>query len=317
MRKLFLFLFYFFLEQFYIRNSFIHFYNRNDAQVALREVNDSLFKDRYIRVQFSTSQGYVNSRNKRNNNQEKHAASSSGSGTSKYHSTFPHSHSTSSISNYSSLPVSSNYMNQSGMFNTNSSSSSSYFRPIVGSSIVANQPQHTRSHLAYQQFKTPPNLLIEASQLASLNSNLVNNNPYLFNIQQRELMQQWLFLKKLQQQQQQQQLQLQIQLQAQQLQQQQQLSQLKFSNNNNTTTTNNNNNQSNMFPNQMSRSHTFSANTCNNLSSTNNTSNNNQLFTNMSVMQPQLMRNSQSTLFANLQSNKSSTSNTTSSSKNF
>lgn len=41
--------------------AFIHFYNRKDAQVALREVNDSLFKDRYIRVQFSTSQGYTNS----------------------------------------------------------------------------------------------------------------------------------------------------------------------------------------------------------------------------------------------------------------
>ena len=39
--------------------AFIHFYNRKDAQVALQEVNDSLFKDRYIRVQFSTSQGYT------------------------------------------------------------------------------------------------------------------------------------------------------------------------------------------------------------------------------------------------------------------
>jgi hypothetical protein len=39
--------------------AFIHFYNRNDAQLALQEVNDSLFKDRYIRVQFSTSQGYT------------------------------------------------------------------------------------------------------------------------------------------------------------------------------------------------------------------------------------------------------------------
>lgn len=39
--------------------AFIHFYNRKDAQVALKEVNDSLFKDRYIRVQFSTSQGYT------------------------------------------------------------------------------------------------------------------------------------------------------------------------------------------------------------------------------------------------------------------
>ena len=39
--------------------AFIHFYNRRDAQIALKEVNDSLFKDRYIRVQFSTSQGYT------------------------------------------------------------------------------------------------------------------------------------------------------------------------------------------------------------------------------------------------------------------
>jgi len=39
--------------------AFIHFYNRRDAQIALQEVNDSLFKDRYIRVQFSTSQGYT------------------------------------------------------------------------------------------------------------------------------------------------------------------------------------------------------------------------------------------------------------------
>lgn len=42
--------------------AFIHFYNRRDAEVALREVNDSLFKDRYIRVQFSTSQGYTHNK---------------------------------------------------------------------------------------------------------------------------------------------------------------------------------------------------------------------------------------------------------------
>jgi hypothetical protein len=39
--------------------AFIHFYNRKDAELALNEVNDSLFKDRYIRVQFSTSPGFV------------------------------------------------------------------------------------------------------------------------------------------------------------------------------------------------------------------------------------------------------------------
>jgi RNA recognition motif-containing protein len=28
--------------------AFIHFYNRDDAKVALQEINDSLFKDRYM-----------------------------------------------------------------------------------------------------------------------------------------------------------------------------------------------------------------------------------------------------------------------------
>lgn len=45
--------------------AFIHFYRREDAEIALREVNDSLFKDRYIRVQFSTSKGFT-SKPKRN-----------------------------------------------------------------------------------------------------------------------------------------------------------------------------------------------------------------------------------------------------------
>ncbi len=39
--------------------AFIHFYNEEDAKKALNEVNDSLFKHRYIRVQFSTSQGHM------------------------------------------------------------------------------------------------------------------------------------------------------------------------------------------------------------------------------------------------------------------
>lgn len=39
--------------------AFIHFYNEKDAEVALNELNDSLFKDRYIRVQYSTSTGHV------------------------------------------------------------------------------------------------------------------------------------------------------------------------------------------------------------------------------------------------------------------
>lgn len=44
--------------------AFIHFYNRKDAEIALKEVNDSLFKDRYIRVQFSTSQNFTNTKNR-------------------------------------------------------------------------------------------------------------------------------------------------------------------------------------------------------------------------------------------------------------
>lgn len=44
--------------------AFIHFYNKKDAEVAMREVNDSLFKDRYIRVQFSTSQGYATNKSR-------------------------------------------------------------------------------------------------------------------------------------------------------------------------------------------------------------------------------------------------------------
>jgi RNA recognition motif-containing protein len=40
--------------------AFIHFYSKEDANAALREINDSLFKDRYIRVQYSTSPGYTN-----------------------------------------------------------------------------------------------------------------------------------------------------------------------------------------------------------------------------------------------------------------
>ena len=35
--------------------AFIHFYHRKDAQVALQEINKSLFQDRYLRVQFSHS----------------------------------------------------------------------------------------------------------------------------------------------------------------------------------------------------------------------------------------------------------------------
>ena len=47
--------------------AFIHFYNRKDAQLAMEEVNDSLFKDRYIRVQFSTSKNYTSNNKNRSN----------------------------------------------------------------------------------------------------------------------------------------------------------------------------------------------------------------------------------------------------------
>ncbi len=39
--------------------AFIHFYNESDAKIALKYVNDSLFKNRYIRVKFSTSPAHI------------------------------------------------------------------------------------------------------------------------------------------------------------------------------------------------------------------------------------------------------------------
>jgi RNA recognition motif-containing protein len=39
--------------------AFVHFYNEEDAKIALKGANDSLFKNRYIRVQFSTSQAHI------------------------------------------------------------------------------------------------------------------------------------------------------------------------------------------------------------------------------------------------------------------
>lgn len=39
--------------------AFIHFYNEGDAKRALVDLNDSLFKDRYIRVQYSTSTAHI------------------------------------------------------------------------------------------------------------------------------------------------------------------------------------------------------------------------------------------------------------------
>lgn len=40
--------------------AFIHFYEEKDAELACASLNNSLFKNRYIRVQFSTSMGHVN-----------------------------------------------------------------------------------------------------------------------------------------------------------------------------------------------------------------------------------------------------------------
>lgn len=39
--------------------AFIHFYNEKDAEQAYKSMNDSFFKNRYIRVQYSTSQGHM------------------------------------------------------------------------------------------------------------------------------------------------------------------------------------------------------------------------------------------------------------------
>ena len=39
--------------------AFIHFYSEKDAEVAQLMINDSLFKNRYIRVQYSVSNGHI------------------------------------------------------------------------------------------------------------------------------------------------------------------------------------------------------------------------------------------------------------------
>jgi RNA recognition motif-containing protein len=39
--------------------AFIHFYSEKDAEDACKNLNDSFFKNRYIRVQYSTSQGHI------------------------------------------------------------------------------------------------------------------------------------------------------------------------------------------------------------------------------------------------------------------
>ncbi len=39
--------------------AFMHYFTEKDAELAHRELNDSFFKNRYIRVQFSVSQGHV------------------------------------------------------------------------------------------------------------------------------------------------------------------------------------------------------------------------------------------------------------------
>ena len=39
--------------------AFIHFYKEKDAEEACKNLNDSFYKNRYIRVQYSTSQGHI------------------------------------------------------------------------------------------------------------------------------------------------------------------------------------------------------------------------------------------------------------------
>jgi RNA recognition motif-containing protein len=39
--------------------AFIHFFNEKEADLACKALNDSFFKNRYIRVQYSTSQGHI------------------------------------------------------------------------------------------------------------------------------------------------------------------------------------------------------------------------------------------------------------------
>jgi hypothetical protein len=46
--------------------AFMHFFSEKDAEIAHRELNDSFFKNRYIRVQFSVSQGHVKKSTKGN-----------------------------------------------------------------------------------------------------------------------------------------------------------------------------------------------------------------------------------------------------------
>lgn len=46
--------------------AFIHFYEEKDAERACAALNNSLFKNRYIRVQFSTSMGHINKTNSLN-----------------------------------------------------------------------------------------------------------------------------------------------------------------------------------------------------------------------------------------------------------
>lgn len=51
--------------------AFIHFYEEKDAERACAALNNSLFKNRYIRVQFSTSMGHINKTSFLNNNKSK------------------------------------------------------------------------------------------------------------------------------------------------------------------------------------------------------------------------------------------------------
>jgi hypothetical protein len=44
--------------------AFVHFYDEKDAQLALAELNNSLFNGKYIRVQFSNSNGHIKQKSK-------------------------------------------------------------------------------------------------------------------------------------------------------------------------------------------------------------------------------------------------------------
>ncbi|CAF0709529.1 unnamed protein product [Brachionus calyciflorus] len=193
--------------------AFIHFYNRKDAEVALREVNDSLFKDRYIRVQFSTSQNFTTS-NKNKGFDKKRSVFGMGQ-QNKF--VYPNNQ---SMSYSQSTPMLSN----GSFIQNNNFMSSKNWRPITSNRIPSSQSAFFDRNSSRQQANylnyplgssTQNNLLIEASKLQNLKLNPYNQ--YHEELQQKQRIIQALY------QQQQQLLQQQIQ---QQLQQQIQKSQI-------------------------------------------------------------------------------------------